>query len=135
MSNVSPCVTRSKPRGHLIMNRNRYFTIDKICKMQGIHPRRLTNVDSNLLFGKCIGNGISINVMSKIITNAVQCPNLVSHPIHHPFTRVCNILKYLSAKGHKSRKNPNMKHDLWGVNYSRGTTSYLAINAATLAQL
>ena len=49
MSQVSPCITRSRPRAHWIINRNRYFTFEEMCKLQGIHQKKLANVESNLL--------------------------------------------------------------------------------------
>ena len=109
-----------------------------MCKLQGIRPKRLANVDSNLLFGKCIGNGMSIKVISKIIADALQCTNLISQRIHQPFTRMTKIIKHLSNKGRNFRRYPNSDHGLWvgwGVQHSRGAAAYLSLSTDFLVQI
>ena len=79
---------------------------------------------------------MSINVISKVIASALQCTNLVSQKIHHPFTRTSKILKHLNIdnKVKATKNNPKVDYSSRGVYISRGAKATLAIAAVISAQ-
>ena len=53
---VSPCLTRSRYRGHWISTLRRRFTLDEMFRLQGMDPDYLAFVIPGAELGKQIGN-------------------------------------------------------------------------------
>ena len=64
---MSPCLTRSRYRGHWITTEQRRMSIQEMMRLQGIRENQIKNDNSEAEFGKQIGNSMSLNVVERIL--------------------------------------------------------------------
>ena len=76
MHNVSPCLTRSRYRGHWIINKQRRFTKREMFRLQGINPNKFTQVVSDKEMGHQLGNAMSQNVVERILHQVLKSTSL-----------------------------------------------------------
>jgi len=76
--NMSPCVTRSRYRGHWITSKGRRMTIAEMLRLQGINPTDFRVAVSDTSIGQQIGNAMSVNVIERILHRALIAAGLVS---------------------------------------------------------
>ena len=77
MFNVSPCITRSRNRGHWLIHKNRRMSIHEMMRLQGINPRKFNQVVSDAVLGQQIGNSMSVNVIEILMIQALNAANLL----------------------------------------------------------
>ena len=64
--NVSPCITRSRYRGHWLTSRDRRMNLNEMLRLQGMNPEELDVNIPTTDFGRMIGNSMSVNVVQRI---------------------------------------------------------------------
>ena len=80
----SPCLTRGRPYGHWVLCRGRRQSIDERLRLMGI-PNDLVTYKgipgvSERQMGQMIGNGMSTNVLERILTRLVDAAGLPTGP-------------------------------------------------------
>ena len=68
MHNVSPCLTKSRARGHWLLHKNRRMNINEMLRLQGFNPAQVAVAVSESTLGQQIGNAMSVNVIERILT-------------------------------------------------------------------
>ena len=91
----SPCITRSRNRGHWLLHRNRRMNVNEMLRLQGICPAEFKVAVSDAHLGQQIGNAMSVNVIERILLRTLLAAGL---------TRKGCI------KG-----NPNVTRDRWAI--------------------
>ena len=77
MFNVSPCITRSRNRGHWLIHKKRRMRINEMMRLQGINPRTFKQVVSDAVLGQQLGNSMSVNVIEQLMIQALKAANLL----------------------------------------------------------
>ena len=77
MKNVSPCLTRSRNRGHWLLHKNRRMSIKEMMRLQGIDPDKFKQVVPDSVMGQHIGNAMSVNVIERILSRALKAAGLL----------------------------------------------------------
>ena len=77
VKDYSPCITRSRNRGHWITSRNRRMTISEMFRLQGMDPSKFTASIPESTLGQQIGNAMSVNVVERIIVQVLKATNLM----------------------------------------------------------
>jgi DNA (cytosine-5)-methyltransferase 1 len=77
MFNVSPCITRSRNKGHWLIHKNRRTSIPEMMRLQGINPRTFKQVVSDAVLGQQLGNSMSVNVIEQLMIKALTAANLL----------------------------------------------------------
>ena len=72
----SPCITRSRNRGHWLLHRNRRMNISEMLRLQGINPAKFKVDVSECILGQQIGNAMSVNVIERILNRSLQAAGL-----------------------------------------------------------
>ena len=110
MKNVSPCLTRSRNKGHWLIHRNRRTTIREMMRLQGIDPDKFKQVVSDKVMGQQIGNAMSVNVVEQILGSALQAAGLVIESClkerKHDFNRWQSGRGFDSIKPKACKKKP-----------------------------
>ena len=73
----TPCLTRSRSTGHWISSLHRKMTVDEMCRFQGIQPGSIDFGLSDREKGELIGNAMSVNVIERILKQALEAAGLV----------------------------------------------------------
>ena len=73
----SPCITRSRSTGHWVSSLHRKMNIDEMCRFQGILPGHIDFGLSDRQTGELIGNSMSVNVIERILKQALEASGLV----------------------------------------------------------
>ena len=74
--NFSPCITASRYQGHWITHRGRRMTKEEMFRLQGMDPTQfVVDIPANAL-GRQIGNAMSVNVVERLISRALEAANL-----------------------------------------------------------
>ena len=76
MKNVSPCSTRSRNKGHWLLQKNRRTSIREMMRLQGIDPDEFKQVVPDSVIRQQIGNAMSVNVVERIRANALRAAGL-----------------------------------------------------------
>ena len=76
MKNVSPCLTKSRSKGHWLIHKNRRTTIREMMRLQGIDPDKFKQVVPDNVMGQQLGNAMSVNVVERILANALKAAGL-----------------------------------------------------------
>ena len=63
--NMSPCLTRSRAKGHWISSRGRRMRVSEMLRLQGWFGS-FTVVSTDLQLGQLLGNAMSINVLQRL---------------------------------------------------------------------
>ena len=69
--NYSPCITRSRNRGHWLIHKNRRMTIREMMRLQGVDPVTFVQVVSDSVMGQQLGNAMSVNVIEQVMANVL----------------------------------------------------------------
>ena len=72
MKDVSPCITRSRYKGHWITNVQRRMTITEMCRFQGFNPTKLKHCVSDTELGHMLGNAMSVNIIERILFRVIR---------------------------------------------------------------
>ncbi|MDP7560267.1 MAG: DNA cytosine methyltransferase, partial [Planctomycetota bacterium] len=72
----SPCITRSRCRGHWISNKERRFTIEEMFRLQGMDPSIFIKVNSASTTGQQLGNAMSVNVVERLLLQILKATGL-----------------------------------------------------------
>ena len=80
MKNTSPCLTRSRSKGHWLIHKNRRMNIKEMMRRQGIDPDNFKQVVSDSVMGQQLGNAMSVNVMERILAKALLAAGLIQKP-------------------------------------------------------
>ena len=72
MKDVSPCITRSRYKGHYISNVQRRMTIEEMCRFQGFNPTKLKHCVSDTELGHMLGNAMSVNIIERILFRVIR---------------------------------------------------------------
>ena len=72
----SPCITRSRNRGHWLLHKNRRMNISEMMRLQGINPAKFKVDVSEGILGQQIGNAMSVNVIERILNRSLQAAGL-----------------------------------------------------------
>ncbi|WP_288992749.1 DNA (cytosine-5-)-methyltransferase, partial [uncultured Marinobacter sp.] len=75
--NLSPCITRSRDRGHWITSRNRLFNKQEMFRLQGMDPTKFKVSISQKSLGQQIGNAMSVNVVERVIQSTLKAVGLL----------------------------------------------------------
>ena len=75
----SPCLTRSRYKGHWITAYERRMTLHEMAKLQGIDISKLDSPSTSAQLGQQIGDAMSMNVIERLITRALASTNLNVH--------------------------------------------------------
>jgi DNA (cytosine-5)-methyltransferase 1 len=78
MENYSPCITRSRFKGHWITSKGRRFTLTEMLRLQGINPATFKKAVSDKALGQQIGNAMSVNVIERILIRVLRAANLTT---------------------------------------------------------
>ena len=65
----SPCITRSKDKGHWITSRNRRFNKQEMFRLQGMNPTTFKVVVTDSVLGQQIGNAMSVSVVERVLAS------------------------------------------------------------------
>ena len=76
MHNVSPCLTKSRARGHWLLHKNRRMNINEMLRLQGFNPAQVAVAVSECTLGQQIGNAMSVNVIERVLNHALQAAGL-----------------------------------------------------------
>ena len=74
--NFSPCITRSRNKGHWLLHKNRRMNIKEMMRLQGINPTKFVVDVSECTLGQQIGNAMSVNVIERVLNQALQAAGL-----------------------------------------------------------
>ena len=74
----SPCLIRSRNKGHWLMHKNRRTNIKEMLRLQGINPETFKSVVPDSVLGQQIGNAMHVNVVERILSRALLAAGLVS---------------------------------------------------------
>ena len=77
MNGLSPCITARRGDGHWVTNRGRRFHKTEMMRLQGMSPLNFNVVVSNTQLGKQLGNTMSVNVVERVLVNALPAAGLV----------------------------------------------------------
>ena len=72
MKDVSPCITRSRYKGHWITNVQRRMSLEEMCRFQGFDPTKIKQSVSNVEMGRMLGNAMSINIVERILFRVLR---------------------------------------------------------------
>ena len=75
--NFSPCITRSRDKGHWITSRNRLFNKQEMFRLQGMDPTIFKISVSQTSLGQQIGNAMSVNVVERVIQSTLKAVGLL----------------------------------------------------------
>ena len=67
MLNTSPCLTRSRYRGHWLLREGRRLSTTEMLRLQGFNPDRVAVAVSECTLGQQVGNAMSVNVVERIL--------------------------------------------------------------------
>ena len=77
MKNVSPCLTRSRNKGHWwLIHKSRRTSIREMMRLQGIDPDKFKQVVPDSVMGQQLGNAMSVNVVERILASALTAAGL-----------------------------------------------------------
>ena len=77
MEETSPCITRSRAKGHWLTSKKRRMTLEEMARLQGIRPNSFTKVVNDYELGQQLGNAMSVNVIDRILYQVFQVTPLV----------------------------------------------------------
>jgi len=78
MLDTSPCLTRSRYRGHWLLHKGRRMTLREMARLQGIDLGKLNMVVTKSEMGQLIGNAMTVPVVGAVIEQALQAMGLHS---------------------------------------------------------
>ena len=81
MSDVSPCLTRSRYNGHWLTQLQRRMTVEEMLLLQGMDPGKMKGSCSRQNLGKMVGNSMSVNVLERVLSRALNATDLVLRPL------------------------------------------------------
>ena len=85
---ISPCLTRSRYRGHWLSSKNRRMNIDEMLRLQGMKPNLLnTKGISTIELGHQIGNAMSVNVIQRILQQVLLHIGKIKEPVQDEWER------------------------------------------------
>ena len=80
MAGCSPCMTRSRYKGHWLSTRGRRMNIDEMLRLQGFQPSQFRTVVLSSELGKQCGNAMSVNVLERVLAKLLPAARLaVTH--------------------------------------------------------
>ena len=80
MACCSPCMMRSRYKGHWLSTRGRRMNVDEMLRLQGFRPRHFRSVISATELGKQCGNAMSVNVLERVLAKLLPAARLaVTH--------------------------------------------------------
>ncbi len=75
--NYSPCLTKSRNRGHWLLHEKRRMNINEMLRLQGIDPTKFVVDVPVAQLGQQIGNAMSVNVIERILVKALEAAKLI----------------------------------------------------------
>jgi site-specific DNA-cytosine methylase len=78
MLNRSPCITRSRARGHWLTSRGRRMSTRELWRLFGLKDRDFLSNVPPLTLGQQLGNSMSVNVLERIFCNLLPAAGLRS---------------------------------------------------------
>ncbi|MDE0821157.1 MAG: DNA (cytosine-5-)-methyltransferase [Opitutales bacterium] len=94
----SPCITRSRSRGHWISAYNRRFNMNEMFRLQGMNPTTFKVAVSPRELGQQIGNSMSINVIERIILKALKHADLIPQDVPDEWESGIRVKELLHTK-------------------------------------
>jgi len=73
---ISPCITRSRYRGHWITSLQRRFTKNEMFRLQGMDPMEFKVVVPDTVMGQQIGNAMCVNVIERVLIKVLEAAGL-----------------------------------------------------------
>ena len=97
MQGVVPCLTEARSRGHWLASRGRRLRLQEMTRLQGIDPREIKQVVSDVQLGKMLGRAMSANVLARILLRALVYAGLIQADKYKDRWATGEALKKLSA--------------------------------------
>ena len=91
---ASPTLTASRccHLGYFCTSLKRQLSVEELMRLQGADPRALdTSETSQTAMGRIVGNAMSINVISKVLEQALACTNLPAASQYKPSKGCCSM--------------------------------------------
>ena len=110
MLDVSPCITRSRYKGHWIMNQNRRMTKQEMFRLQGMDPTAFSVAISDNSLGHQIGNAMSVNVIERVLLRALQAATKLKSGVtlgHDRWEHGTALEELTKSKGKPFRSQPS----------------------------
>ncbi|MBT3784107.1 DNA (cytosine-5-)-methyltransferase, partial [bacterium] len=81
---ISPCITRSRNKGHWLTKHNRYMSLEEIYRLQGVDIAKFKTVVPRAEQGKLLGNAMSVNVLERLLRNVLLSTTLPQRSVLGP---------------------------------------------------
>ena len=114
--NYTPCITRSRHRGHWLTKQNRRMTIHEMFRLQGMDHSTFHRTGTSKNMGEQIGNSMSVNVLERLFYQIFQSVNFskalttTKTPIQDSWQNGTAITRLCSSKGkHFKSENPHQE--------------------------
>ena len=104
--NLSPCLTRSRYKGHWLTHRKRRMTIEEMFRLQGMDHSTFTVATSSTSLGQQIGNAMSVNVLERLLHSALQYSGILPRgTLKHDRWESGEALRHLQSQRNSHFKN------------------------------
>ena len=77
LEEISPCITRSRAKGHWLTSKKRRMTIEEMARLQGIRPETFTKVVNDYELGQQLGNAMSVNVVERLLQQVFSATKIL----------------------------------------------------------